>query len=119
MDRKRRPDEAQHRPLTPVLFTLLTILAREPQHGYALLTGIQTDMRLDISQATIYRAIRHAQRLGLVAETPTRPAAPDDDARRRYWALTRHGRAVLHAEATRLYLLGHRALQNLSFSARA
>jgi DNA-binding PadR family transcriptional regulator len=50
----------------------------------------------------LYRSIQRMLEQGLIAEKRTRPAAGDDDERRRYYRLTPFGRSVAEAEARRL-----------------
>jgi DNA-binding PadR family transcriptional regulator len=91
-------------PLTPVAFELLLSLAGEARHGYAILQDIanRTAGEVQPNAGTLYRAIARLVDAGLIAETVERPGPTEDDARRRYYALTSLGRAVVTAEAARL-----------------
>ena len=92
--------------LKPAWFHMLLALADGPQHGYALraLVEEQSEDRIKLWPATLYGSIRQLEELGLIAEAAGEQA-PDDDQRRRYFALTTAGRAALAAEADRLHAL--------------
>jgi DNA-binding PadR family transcriptional regulator len=90
--------------LRPVEFHILLALAGEDRHGYAILQEIErlTDGELQLEPGTLYRALHRMLRDGWVAESGRRPAAKDDDERRRYYRLTPAGRKIATAEADRL-----------------
>ena len=52
--------------------------------------------------ATLYGSIKRLIEADLIEESDERPAPELDDARRRYYRLTRLGRRVLNAECERL-----------------
>jgi DNA-binding PadR family transcriptional regulator len=52
--------------------------------------------------ATLYGSLKRLIEEGLIEESGDRPAEELDDARRRYYRLTRLGRRVLDAESARL-----------------
>jgi DNA-binding PadR family transcriptional regulator len=52
--------------------------------------------------ATLYGSLKRLIDAGLIEESGDRPALEFDDARRRYYCLTRLGRRVLDAESERL-----------------
>jgi DNA-binding MarR family transcriptional regulator len=96
----RRPDLAPtqnhsdaYGPLTPAMFHVLLALAEDDLHGYAILKEVEL---------TLYGIIKRLLADGLIAELRSRPAAPQDDERRRYYRLTPHGREVAAAEAERM-----------------
>jgi DNA-binding PadR family transcriptional regulator len=60
---------------------------------------------MKLGAGTLYRSLQRMIDQGLVRETDTRPAAKDDDERRRYYRLTPFGGAVARAEADRLAAL--------------
>jgi DNA-binding PadR family transcriptional regulator len=55
-----------------------------------------------IMPGNFYRTLRAMLADGLIEESPERPAADEDDERRRYFRLTRLGERVAEAEARRL-----------------
>jgi DNA-binding PadR family transcriptional regulator len=62
----------------------------------------RTDGKLRLWPATLYGTLKRLIDDGLIEESDTRPAQELDDARRRYYRLTRLGRRVLAAESARL-----------------
>lgn len=99
-----RPDPDAFLPLTPVAFELLLALSEGARHGYAILRDIEarTGGAMRPNAGTLYRAIARLVDGGLIEEREARRTAKGDDARRRYYALTALGRAVVVAEALRL-----------------
>ncbi|HEY1912070.1 MAG TPA: helix-turn-helix transcriptional regulator [Vicinamibacterales bacterium] len=91
-------------PLTPQQFHILLALTDGQLHGYAILQDIagRTDGTLRMGTGTLYTALARLEALELVIEADRRPAPVHDDERRRYYALTAAGRAVLQAETARL-----------------
>ena len=90
--------------LRPVEFHILLALAGDERHGYALLQEVesQTGGEMQLEPGTLYRALHRMLKDGWVAESARRPAADQDDERRRYYRLTPAGRRVASAEAARL-----------------
>ena len=90
--------------LTQAVFHILLALADAPKHGYAIMQEVdeREDANYRLWPATLYTAIKRMLADGLIEETraPSRPAGVD--ARRRFYRLTRRGRAELTAEAARL-----------------
>jgi DNA-binding PadR family transcriptional regulator len=93
--------------LRPVEFHILLALAADERHGYGLLQEVATltDGELQLEPGTLYRALHRMLKDGWVAESSRRPAADQDDERRRYYRLTPTGRRVASAEAERLWRL--------------
>ena len=91
-------------PLTPAMFHVLLALAGEDLHGYAILkeVALRTGGDVQLSTGTLYGIIKRLLNDGLIVERRERPAARDDDGRRRYYRLTTQGREVAAAEAGRL-----------------
>jgi DNA-binding PadR family transcriptional regulator len=91
-------------PLKTNWFHILLSLAGEEQHGYGIMQEVleRTGGKLRLWPATLYGTIKRLIDAGLVEESDERPAAEFDDARRRYYCLTRFGRRVLDAESERL-----------------
>ena len=71
--------------------------------------------------AGLYGLLRELEKADLIIESDDRPAADEDDERRRYFALTPHGKRVLDAEVRRLEAIVHhaRASRALRKAARA
>ncbi len=91
-------------PLTPNWFHVLLSLADEEQHGYGIMQEVlaRTDGKVRLWPATLYGTLKRVMDEDLIEESAARPAPEDDDARRRYYRLTRLGRRVLAAESQRL-----------------
>ena len=91
-------------PLRPVEFHILLALAAEERHGYSILQEVAalTEGELELEPGTLYRALHRMLADGWVAESTRRPAADQDDERRRYYRLTALGKRVATAEANRL-----------------
>jgi DNA-binding PadR family transcriptional regulator len=98
-------------PLTPAVFQVLLSLADSDKHGYAILKDVeeQSAGEVQLSTGTLYAIIKRLLADGCIVECRKRPAAPDDDQRRRYYSLTPKGRMVAAAEAERMERLITRA----------
>ena len=99
-----RDEAAALLPLPAASFHILLALAEEDRHGYAVMQEVahRTGGELKLGPATLYRSIQRMLEQGLVEEVRERPPAPLDDERRRYYRITRFGREVARAEASRL-----------------
>jgi DNA-binding PadR family transcriptional regulator len=97
-------DPADLLPLTSPVFHVLVALADEERHGYAIIKTVarHTDGEVVLSTGTLYGIVKRLLADGLIAESARRPAAEQDDERRRYYRLTEFGRRVAIAEAERL-----------------
>src|SRR5438552_12311796 len=91
-------------PLTPAMFHVLLALAGDDLHGYAILkeVALRTAGEVQLSTGTLYGIIKRLLNDGLISELRARPAAANDDERRRYYRLTPKGRDVAATEALRL-----------------
>ena len=91
-------------PLKPTDYQILFVLFRGELHGYAMVKAIEarTGGRLQLEPSNLYRRVRRLMSDGLVEESEDRPVPDLDDERRRYYGLTKLGRAVLAAEARRM-----------------
>ena len=91
-------------PLSPQQFHILLSLVDDRRHGYGILREVEqrTGGGLRLGTGTLYTALARLEALELVGESARRPAARDDDERRKYYLLTPLGRAVLQAELDRL-----------------
>lgn len=101
------PDPASQLPLTPAVFHILLALADQDRHGYAIILDIaeRTEGAMRLGTGTLYTAISRLLEQELIEEPDERPAADEDDERRRYYRLTPFGREVANAEARRLAAL--------------
>ncbi len=91
-------------PLHRDTFHILVSLADRDRHGYAVMQDVldRTDGALRLSPSSLYAAIRRLLEHALIEELSERPDPAHDDERRRYYRLTKLGRAVATAEARRL-----------------
>ena len=91
-------------PLTPVVFEIALALAAGERHGYEIMQDVErrTDGKISLHPGTLYRALGRLLDQGLIEELDERPAAGEDDERRRYYKLTPLGQAVARAEVERL-----------------
>src|SRR5580658_1658632 len=90
--------------LKPHWFHVLLSLADQEQHGYGIMQEVlaRTSGKVRLWPATLYGTLKRLMDEDLIEESATRPAPEQDDARRRYYRLTRLGRRVLAAESERL-----------------
>ena len=101
----RIPDDLQHLlPLTPAVFFILFALADGEKHGYAIMQSVSriTDNQFRMGPGTLYTTIQRLLDLGLIKETESAGGQSDHENRRRYYKLTRTGRAVLAADLRRM-----------------
>ena len=104
-------------PLPPAVLHILIALGEAEKHGYAVMQEVieRTDGKVRMSPGTLYGSIRKMLDDGLIEELFRRGdarRAGTDDARRRYYRVTKFGRAVAAAEAERLTALLHHARLN-------
>jgi DNA-binding PadR family transcriptional regulator len=91
-------------PMTPAVFYTLFALAREEQHGYAIMQAVDTlsERTVSMGPGTLYLTIGRLVNLGLVEET-TQNKRPDQlERRRRYYRITRLGRRAFELEVERM-----------------
>jgi len=95
-------------PLTPAVFFTLLALAGGEKHGYAIMqeTRDLSDGSFRMGPATLYTTIQRLLEQDFVEEVP---GEKDADSRRRYYRLTRGGRALVEAELERVEALVKRA----------
>ena len=93
----------RHLPLPPAFLHILIAIGDGERHGYAIMQEIahRTAGKVRMSPGTLYGSIRRLLDDGLIEELTRRPSQ-DDDERRRYYRVTRFGRAVAAAETSRL-----------------
>lgn len=103
-DYPRRRLPQQHLPLTVPVFQILLSLSDRDLHGYAIIQDIRdrTAGEVDLTASTLYAAVKRLLDGRLIEELDTRPAADNDDARRRYYRITPLGVDVARLEAERL-----------------
>jgi len=101
---KKPPNPERFLPLKPHWFHVMLSLADREQHGYGIVQEVldRTDGKVRLWPATLYGTLKRLMDAELIEESGERPAAELDDARRRYYRLTRLGRRVLAAEGERL-----------------
>ena len=102
MSRSAVPD----RPMAPAVFHILIALADQPRHGYGIMLDVaeRTGGKVKMSPGTLYGSIKQVLEDGLIEEIDSRLAA-GDDARRRYYRLTRAGRDAARREMARMAAL--------------
>jgi len=95
-----RADPQRFLPLTHLAYAVLLCLSEEPTHGYALVERIRARSGGLVNPGTgsFYSIIKKLNDDELIAELDERAV----DRRRRSYAVTRLGAAVLQAEANRL-----------------
>ncbi len=91
-------------PLNPRVFAILAALLEAPSHGYRIKQAVEdrSGGSVALDPGSLYRTIAKLLDDGVVEEVPAPPEEADVDPRRRYYALTPLGRAVVVAEASRL-----------------
>ncbi len=91
-------------PLKTNWFHILLSLADGEQHGYGIMQEVfeRSDGKIRLWPATLYGTVKRLIDAELIEESDERPAPELDDARRRYYRLTRLGQKVLDAETARL-----------------
>ena len=90
--------------MRPIEFEILLSLAAGERHGYAIIQDIEarSNGRLTVETGTLYRALQRLVEGDLVRPTEPRRALPNDDERRRFYAITAEGRRAAATEAGRL-----------------
>jgi len=91
-------------PLHTNWFHILLSLAGAEQHGYGIMQEVieRTNGAVRLWPATLYGSLKRLIADGLIEESDERPVAELDDARRRYYRLTRLGRRALELECERM-----------------
>jgi len=101
----RVPDDLQHLlPLTPAVFFILFSLADGERHGYAIMQSVSriSNNHFRMGPGTLYTTIQRLLDLDLIEETESAGGRSDRESRRRYYKLTRPGKAVLAADLSRM-----------------
>jgi DNA-binding PadR family transcriptional regulator len=96
-------------PLKPKVLHILLAVADGPRHGYSIMQEVleRTDGHVRLWPAALYGLLRELEKLDLIVESDKRP--DEDDERRRYFALTPHGKRLLDADVRRLEAIVHHA----------
>lgn len=91
-------------PLHQNWFHILLSLVGAEQHGYGIMQEVleRTNGAVRIWPATLYGTLQRLIADALIEESEQRPVEELDDARRRYYRLTRLGRKILELECNRL-----------------
>ena len=104
-------DDGNGKPLTEPVFLILTSLAQQPRHGYALLQDIHhmSAGRVTLSTGTLYGALRRP-----LEEDWIEPFEQEDISRdKQAYRLTESGRQQLRAELDRIRQLARLAASRL------
>src|SRR5947209_7864621 len=93
-------DASARKPLTEPVFLILTSLAEQPRHGYALLQDIQdiSNGQVILSTGTVYGALRRLLEDGWIE----RFEQEDTSREKQAYRLTSTGRALLQLELDRM-----------------
>lgn len=104
-------DPVERLPLSPPVFQVLLSLSRGPMHGYALLTDIRSrsDATIELGAGTLYAAIKRMTAAGMVEACDPPEGESGGDARRKFYQITEHGRAIAHEESRRVTALARLA----------
>lgn len=99
-----KTDPESFLPLKTQWFHIMLSLAGGEQHGYGIMQEVldRTGGKVRLWPATLYGSLKRLIDADLIQESGDRPAREFDDARRRYYKLTKLGQRVLDAESARL-----------------
>ena len=91
-------------PLKPDVFQILLTLLDGESHGYVIMQQIaeRTNGEVRMLPGALYRHLQRMLEDGSIRELDRRKVGDSSDERRRYYAITKFGRRVAEAEATRL-----------------
>ena len=80
--------------LPQVSFSIMLALSLRPRHGYEIMSQVDEDSlgKIKLGPGSLYTSIRILSEAGLIEEIV------GSDPRRRYYQLTKNGRARLNAE---------------------
>jgi DNA-binding PadR family transcriptional regulator len=94
-------------PLSQPALHILLALGVDAKHGYAIMQDIAAESAgaLRLLPGTLYSTIKKLLADGLIEEVDPPRDAESDDARRRYYKVTRRGRLAAEAEMRRMALL--------------
>lgn len=85
-------------------FQILLSLADHPKHGAAIMEEVleRTDGAMKLWPGTLYGSLRDLEADGWIRETAPPEGAPTEGGRRRFYSITRTGKAALADEVRRL-----------------
>jgi DNA-binding PadR family transcriptional regulator len=94
-------------PLSSDALMILLAVAKEPRHGYGIIREVEqhSNGAILLQTGALYRNLKRLRLDGLLAEVGAPPGEPNDDQRRRYYAIAKLGSAVLDAEVERMSML--------------
>ena len=92
--------------MNPALYILLA-LGNDTRHGYAIMREIReaTGGRVEILPGTLYATIKTLLADELIQEVPPPKDADSSDARRRYYRVTKAGRAAAADQTEEMAML--------------
>jgi DNA-binding PadR family transcriptional regulator len=92
-------DITRHLPMAPRDLLILAVIAERPNHGYGLIKAVEerSNAGVLLDPANLYRVLRRMKDHGWIQKTDG-----DQGDRRRTYAITSSGRALLAAELSRL-----------------
>ena len=118
-------DAHEHLPLAPRDLLILAVLSEAPLHGYGIIRAVEerSESGVLLDPANLYRVLRRMQRSEWIRELPEADEEERDGGqaaggRRRTYAITRSGEAVLRAEVARLERLIHQTRPALATGGR-
>jgi DNA-binding PadR family transcriptional regulator len=108
-------DLERHLPLSPAALHILLSLAGEERHGYGIMQEVarESNGRYKLGPGTLYDNLQKLMKERLVEETQN--TGSGNEARRRYYRLTKNGRRVLSLEIERLEAAIREAKLKLGF----
>ncbi|MFC5467467.1 PadR family transcriptional regulator [Cohnella suwonensis] len=88
-------------PLTEAFYYILIALYAEPGHGYGIMQDVEkmSGGRVKLGAGTLYTALNTLLNKGWIDNAPVLDGA---DSRRKTYAITKEGRAIVAAEMARL-----------------
>lgn len=92
---------ALRRPFSPTVLHILLALAEQPRHGYGIKLEVESRSGgvVRLGPGTLYETIQRLLDANLLRETPAASdPANGQEAQRRYYELTPHGRQMLRQE---------------------
>jgi DNA-binding PadR family transcriptional regulator len=106
-------------PLSPAALHILLSLAGEERHGYGIMQDVarQSNGRYRLGPGTLYDNLQKLLKERIVEETEN--SSTGAESRRRYYRLTKLGRAVLSTEIARLEEAIREAKLHLGFQRSA
>lgn len=97
----------EHTKLKPHWFHILLSLADRELHGTAIMEEVldRTEGRVRLWPGKLYGSLKELDDAKLISEVEPPEGAPTEGGRRRFYTITRKGRAALHEEVERLAAL--------------